>query len=326
MYFFLDKDMASAAWKEHDWSDVTPVEIEIVPSVCNIRHPAEYKEMVELFAAIVDTDEASKRVLDLSTAIIMKNPAHYSAWAVRRRCIFPLLDETASFEATLGAETDLLNALLRKIPKIYQTWNHRERVFDKVVAHVSMEDPASFIDAELDFIIDTVLTVDAKNYHAWSYLHHIVSTQQMWSRLSAVASDLIAMDVRNNSAWSFMMEATKHTGTARDDLVDALEYAATMARTAPNNECPWTFIRGLIDIDQTLQSHPATVGLLAEYGAVDGEGLTAVPALALRVGLLQDRTELGPEDKAEGKGLCQTLAKMDPIHSGYWTNVEGEFE
>ncbi|KAG8911355.1 CAAX geranylgeranyltransferase alpha subunit [Tulasnella sp. 418] len=47
-------------------------------------YPADYKEAMDYFRAIVKAQEYSPRVLELTEAIVRMNPAHYSVWYVIR--------------------------------------------------------------------------------------------------------------------------------------------------------------------------------------------------------------------------------------------------
>ncbi len=60
-------------------------------------------------------EEYSDRALDLTTAIIEDNPAHYSIWEYRRNII-------AGIGHLLKAELQYLDSMIEENPKNYQLW------------------------------------------------------------------------------------------------------------------------------------------------------------------------------------------------------------
>ncbi|KAH0555663.1 hypothetical protein GP486_006389, partial [Trichoglossum hirsutum] len=94
---------------------------------------------------------------------------------------------------------------------------------------------------------------DSKNYHVWSYRHWLVRHFSLWdspTELSDVDS-LLRTDVRNNSAWNhrFFLVFGRQDGDPSfiptPEIVDReLEYAKTAVFEAPQNPCPWIYLRG----------------------------------------------------------------------------------
>ena len=170
------------------------------------------KDAANYFRGIVKTGEMSPRVLDLTERIIRLNPAHYSAWYIysyitgrmpsmtdlcmctsilhHRQYRYQTLLATSS---SLAAELALTNALTKSFLKTYQVWHHRRLL----VTLLNKPSP------ELPFV-ENALTVDAKNYHTWSYRQWVLAhfdRAEMWEGEIAFVERMLDKDVRNNSAW-----------------------------------------------------------------------------------------------------------------------------
>lgn len=58
---------------------------------------------------------------------------------------------------------------------------------------------------------------------------------------------LIALDVRNNSAWNQRFFVLKYTGLTADGVLQReANYAMNRIRLVKNNESSWSFLRGLL--------------------------------------------------------------------------------
>lgn len=132
---------------------------------------------------------------------------------------------------------------------------------------------------EQNFLME-MLSLDAKNYHVWTYRHWLVRRFSLWDcprELQDIES-LLASDVRNNSAWThrWMLKfgprgevdsgLPNPTAKAQDssqmagddatrgkfdvvdeDLVDAeVEYVKAKIALAPGNPSPWTYGKSVL--------------------------------------------------------------------------------
>lgn len=97
------------------------------------------------------------RALELSALCLQFNPANYTVWHFRRRCLLALNDEKLSPQV-LEQDLELAASLGGSNPKNYQIWYHRRALLEACGLE---EDLAG---KELEYVA-TVLTEDAKNYH-----------------------------------------------------------------------------------------------------------------------------------------------------------------
>jgi protein farnesyltransferase/geranylgeranyltransferase type-1 subunit alpha len=106
---------------------------------------------MDLFRAVLRSEEKSIRVLKLIEEILDLNAANYTVWQYRRRVLFDL-------NLDLNEELDFMDTFAEENPKNYQIWYHRRAIVEKL----------NDSSRELAFTAK-VFSVDAKNYHAWSH-------------------------------------------------------------------------------------------------------------------------------------------------------------
>lgn len=63
-------------------------------------------------------------------------------------------------------------------------------------------------------MVELLLRLDAKNYHAWAHRQWVCLTFGAWDGELEFAAAMIAEDVRNNSAWNHR-ETRVHDGRGR---------------------------------------------------------------------------------------------------------------
>ena len=74
-----------------DLQDVTPVPQDDGPEpVCSIAYAPEFVEAHDYLRAFLKADERSQRALDVTTVCVKANPANYTVWHFRRRCLAAL--------------------------------------------------------------------------------------------------------------------------------------------------------------------------------------------------------------------------------------------
>jgi protein farnesyltransferase/geranylgeranyltransferase type-1 subunit alpha len=76
-------------------------------------YPAHYSDVMDMFRAVLRSNELSRRTLLLSEAVIDCNSANYSAWHFRRLCLERL-------DSDLAAELEWVATVALDTPKNYQ--------------------------------------------------------------------------------------------------------------------------------------------------------------------------------------------------------------
>ena len=217
------------------FSDVTPLPQHDGPfPICAIQYPERFALAMSYFRAILKSGELSERSLLLTAAVIDGNPANYTAWHLRRRCLVAL-------GKPLGPEIDFTSRAGGDNPKNYQIWFHRRSCLDQLEGETS-----SAAASELEYV-GRVIEDDSKNYHAWSHRQHIVSKFDLWDGELAFVTAAIEADIRNNSAWNQRWFATHgESPKAVLDLEAEVDYALEVAGRDVHNESPIKYCLGLL--------------------------------------------------------------------------------
>lgn len=268
--------------------------------VVRISYSPEFDQVMAKFRGLLIKDERSERALRLTQMAIELNPANYSAWVYRRKCLDALSVKTL-WEYDLEWCAEVVDAN----PKNYQVWFHRRRCVEVVRPDGR---------AELDFVADG-LRDEPKNYHAWGYRQWVVRTYGLWDEELAFTEELIEHDPFNNSAWNQRFFVLKATGRldAPDAVAAQVLYTLGQIRRDPSNASPWNFLDGLL----ASCSGEMLASLLEEVRKMDAVSTPCAAAMAMLVTLLEGK---GDDDSlTEAASLCSKLGREhDPIRAKYW--------
>lgn len=276
--------------KTPEWSDVAliPQTDTVDDSVARIAYSPSYVETTSALRGISAIGELSARALELTKAIVLENPAHYTAWSYRRRVLF------SSNDFDLNDEVDFVTEIGLESPKNYQLWYHRKCLVEKT----------KNFKREIEFT-KIVLDGDAKNYHAWSHRQHALlgaSIDFTESELNFV-ENLLDDDVRNNSAWNQRWFVARNSESF--DASNEAKFAIDASKKAPKNESPASYLEWLSRIDEKAKS------FALDYVRNVNDAKESVALLSLAV-------ELGESNALDD------LIRLDPIRRAYWTNRKNE--
>jgi protein farnesyltransferase/geranylgeranyltransferase type-1 subunit alpha len=156
------------------FSDLTPIPQDDGPEpVCVIQYPTSFRLAYDYLRAVWKADELSERSLKLSALGLKLNPANYTVWQFRRRCLRHLgLDKD-----TIQRDLDMTATLGGQNPKNYQIWFHRRALLKD---HENLKE--DFLETELEYNYN-VLQQDSKNHHAWSHRQwfiKIINDEKVW--------------------------------------------------------------------------------------------------------------------------------------------------
>ncbi|KAF2708262.1 geranylgeranyl transferas-like protein type II alpha subunit [Pleomassaria siparia CBS 279.74] len=144
---------------------------------------AAYKELVDLVNTKINERQYTIEVLGLVTKLLNENPEYYTIWNHRRRILGALLDAPLGGDHSpqdfhgrelIDGELSLTFALLRKFPKCYWIWNHRNWILGKGEATFDIDAARELWSGELH-LIGKMLHADSRNFHAWSYRREAVA-------------------------------------------------------------------------------------------------------------------------------------------------------
>jgi len=251
--------------------DVTPIPQEDGPHpVCAISYKEDFTEAMNYLRAVLRANELSARALKLTSICLKLNPANYTVWHFRRRCLQNLSSSPSTKFAPESIQSDLefSSKLGGSNPKNYQIWYHRralleptfeaEMIKQKEGKEKGKEDEDDIIQKakeELNYI-NGVLENDGKNYHAWSHRQWVLRTicfpPSIYNSELDYVHKLILDDPRNNSAWNHRWFIT-HKGCTRkplsslEDVQKEITYAMQCAEVDPFNESPWRYVIGFLE-------------------------------------------------------------------------------
>uniref|UniRef100_A0A2P2JMZ6 Protein farnesyltransferase/geranylgeranyltransferase type-1 subunit alpha n=2 Tax=Rhizophora mucronata TaxID=61149 RepID=A0A2P2JMZ6_RHIMU len=303
-----------------EWSDVTPIPQDDGPNpVVPIAYKPEFEETMDYFRALYFNDERSPRALQLTHQAIAFNPGNYTVWHFRR-----LILETLNSD--LREELDYIEQIAKINTKNYQIWHHRRWVAEKLGNDAMAK--------ELQFT-KKILSLDAKNYHAWSHRQWVLQTLGGWEDELDYCNQLLEEDIFNNSAWNqryLVVTQCPNLGGLRAMRESEVKYTTKAILANPENESPWTYLRGLYKGDTNSWINDP------EISSICLKVLTAkaypVFALSILLNLLchgyQGNQELrdavgalnssisGKPDSDLAKAVCSVLEHVDPMRANYW--------
>lgn len=195
-----------------------------------------------VFEQLLKKKEISERALELTEFLINYNPAHYYIWKYRQELLLKL-------NCDLKKELVNMEENTYSWMKSYQIWHHRQVLVD------NLNDPVDEMET-----INVVLEMDSKNYHAWAYRQWLMTRFNLFDKSELdYIDDFLLEDIRNNSAWNQRMFYYNNRPSI---LLDAeaeneINYAIEKIKILPNNKCPWTYLKGIIELNEkTLLDYP----------------------------------------------------------------------
>ncbi|ETN38751.1 uncharacterized protein HMPREF1541_06789 [Cyphellophora europaea CBS 101466] len=355
------------------WTDINPIPLmegapqapskpgedlptQSAPALATIAYSKRYLEAMSYLRAVMAQNEFSERCLALTEDIIGMNPAHYTVWLYRMKCLRELwgvntqeteqvAENEKKIEMGVDGELEWLESVSERNLKNYQIWHHRQSLLS-LLPESSVLPPS-----EISFLAH-ILSFDAKNYHVWTYRQWLCRRYAS-TLLVDPSPELIEMekllndDCRNNSAWSHRyfvvfgleeLELMEKGDKVRKEILDEgllpvdeaavereIAYAKEWIEVAPQNPSPWNYLRGVLKrAGRNLQSErefcETFVRPAGEEGVeLDFEG-DAVRSSHAIDWLSQAYVEQGTEEGKEKARRClQALGtKWDIIRKNYW--------
>lgn len=249
---------------------MVPGQLDPGPALATIAYTPRYAEAMSYLRAVMAKNGVSERALALTEDLIGMNPAHYTVWIYRMSVLkglwgkgtgiigdasksVPSLsvsseDDDEQLWRQIEEEIGWLNEVAIRNLKNYQIWHHRHALVDLLPSHRDISDDSAekthssmpgrlerFVAEEQRFLA-SILSLDTKNYHVWSYRQWLCTrfpaillptyktvqlitsidtksapdisprpsiTPSYTSHSEVVENEkMIVDDIRNNSAWS----------------------------------------------------------------------------------------------------------------------------
>ena len=240
--------------------------------------------------------------LDKTLEILKLNPELGLAWNFRREIILSAL----SVECLLK-ELELLNSVMvhQQMTKSYCLWNHRRWILLKLKVIEGVDD--SVIDKELN-LVSTILQLDSRNFHSWSYRKWLCDNFPISDRMDDVAYSLslIGKDFSNYSAWFLRRRAFERIGEVPNPM-DELELVWNALFTEPTDQSCWQYHDWLLEREYE-RLHEQDARFMCELEEV-------VDDKDSKYLLLSKLRNHGADERQE---ILENLARIDPMRKGYY--------
>ena len=218
-----------------EWeTKITPVpQFSEKVKILQIKYSEEQKRVMNIFRAVVLSKEVSLEVYELTSLVISLFPTNYVAWILRREC----LDKIKEIDPY--QELDWLDSIMLQFQKNYQIWHHRKLLIEKIndASHEKN-------------ILDYVLRYEPKNFHAWTHRIWMIRRFNNVEHEFDFIDFMLKKDIKNNSVWNyrfFLVQFTNNNKLNKDIIDKEIKYALEKIKINPINECPYCYIRGLIN-------------------------------------------------------------------------------
>ncbi|KAG0329128.1 CAAX geranylgeranyltransferase alpha subunit [Podila humilis] len=344
-------------YEKPEWADVVPIPQDDGPNpLVPIAYTKEYSTTMDYFRAICRTQEQSERALELTKIVIELSPSHYTVWHYRQTLLKALNKDLASeldwiqymieehpksyqiwhhrqvvvehISATLlpTSTAQSSTATTTTSTSTSTTLSNLSTVADGIpyndLSELHKEAARKAVKVELDFIAAAVED-DAKNYHAWSYRQWVLKhfgPGPWWGEELEYIDELLAIDIRNNSAWNqrFYAFSQGPLGLTQENVEKEVEYTKNKIERTPSNESPWVYLAGIL----RTANHP-----LSEIKSFC-EGLIEIPRANFSPFLHSTLLEIYEEEAKATKSSASVnkakeeaimlAEKVDPTRAKYW--------
>ena len=201
--------------------------------ILNIQYSKEKIQLMNIFRFILNSNEISQRVFDLTTEIIKISPSNYEVWVIRRKCLSEIE------EINIYNEIECLNEIIIHYPKVYQIWHHRKLIIDAL----------NDCSQEKKFM-QKILDADSKNFHCWSHRIWMIRRFDNYEGEFEFINNMLENDVKNNSAWNyrFFLVVYLNGNKINNSIIkNQIIYALNKIKGCPMNESPFNYIMGFIN-------------------------------------------------------------------------------
>jgi len=311
----------------------------------------------------------SREALNLTTNLLTVNPEFYTIWNYRRHIfvngLFPT-SKPAEIHALLKDDLGFTLGALKQHPKVYWIWNHRRWCLE----HIPIEDdPNSEAEGVQDrdgldwqrqtwarelFVVEKMLDVDPRNFHAWNYRRYVLAslppdppgTENNSSSANASPPSLhrtpatelafttkkIEANFSNFSAWHQRSKVYAVTGQISDTSVrDAeFEFVNQAMYTDPNDQSAWIYHRWLISQSPEPAVIRREIKVVEDLLAEEPNSKWCLESLVhYKLLLSRNSSSQSNEDESVEIGvtsMLQRLAEIDPKRKERYQDIRREVD
>ena len=203
-------------------------------NILKIQYNSENtQKLMNIFRYILNSEEISLRVFNLTTEILKISPWTYEVWVIRRKCLSEIE------EINIYDEIEYMNMIVLSYPKIYQVWHHRRLIIDRL-NECSQEKK----------IMEKILVEDSKNFHCWSHRIWMIRRFNNIEGEFDFIDKMLEKDIKNNSVWNyrfFLVEYISNNDVNINIIKNEIKYAINKIKICLFNESPYNYINGFIN-------------------------------------------------------------------------------
>ena len=188
---------------------------------------------MNIFRAVLLSREISYRVYNLTSLVLSIFPTNYVCWVLRREC----LDKVKEIDPY--QELAWLDSIMVENQKNYQIWHHRKLLIEKIndASHEKI-------------VLNNVFLSEPKNFHAWTHRIWMIRRFNNVEGEFDFIENMLKDDIKNNSVWNyrfFLVQFNNNNKLDKEIVEKEIKYTLNKIKINPINECPYCYIRGLIN-------------------------------------------------------------------------------
>lgn len=273
---------------------------------CQIMYSEDYLSTMSTLKEYLENKTYTEEALQVTEDALNFLASHYTAWCFR-------WDVIKHLKKDLFDELDWCEEVALENEKNYQIWNYRQRVIELIM--LDPEKAACFQHRREYPIIQTMLSLDAKNHHVWLYRNWYVQRFNLFDDVEELTSvtAMIDKDARNNSAWNHRFFLIFNRNCTSDATIEEeIRYTQDKIALCPQNPSSWNYLLGIYR--QTEKLLVELKSLCTKYADLSKEKISSSFAL-------ETLAEIAVLEKNSDRA-CQCyyllLLKYDPIRASYW--------
>lgn len=218
------------------------------------------KVMIECLKKL-ETNDFNEDGLKMSEEILCVNPDVMSLWNLRRKILLNKQSSsttTIELEATYKNELTLSELSLRKNPKSYGSWLHRQWCLMRINNNLNLQESVinSYWQNELN-LCNKYLDLDERNFHCWAYRKFVVKyAQNIISKLDEFkyTYDKISSNFSNYSSWHYRSKLIEDLYVNNKEIkIDEMFFENELSLienaifTDPNDQSAWVYHKWLFN-------------------------------------------------------------------------------
>ena len=271
-------------------------------------------------------------------------------------------EEAQSSDELLQGDLQLTFVLLRKFPKCYWIWNHRDWLLQKAESLLGPDSARKLWAGELQ-LVNKMLHADSRNFHAWGYRRIVVSKIERLGSSTTDPTDtssslaqpefdyttkMIKTNLSNFSAWHnrgqliprILSERNADAKARRAFLASELELICEAINTDPFDQSIWFYHQYLMSTicpscpSDKLIVQDLTNGERQKYYEKEMEYIKEIledeadckwiyeGLLGLAEAYLEVDAGTGAVTTKDMRAWLAELKRLDALRRGRWEDVE----